>query len=407
MNLRYKFLVTVLSIVLIPLFFVSLLNFSNARQLLTEQTLSKLSTSRDFKVEQIEKGIEDDIENLHLLENRLQIQGLLANYNRSKSPQDLNKINEILTDAKTEVADFQAIHILSVDGQVVASTNSTIIGQDKSQDRFFLQGIKADSANVFLRNQDNQLSHYWSGPLLVGDKTIGVLVVQTNASNETSIVTNYLGLGSTEEFLLAIREGDRGVFTHPLKFDKDAAFNRKIDLDGSTPMALALVGKNGVFTDIKDYRGVSVLAATYYFKDLDAGLVVKMDKSEAFSSISNLQTSLFIITFSVLVFTLLAVFSLARTFTEPIIKLSEVANKFAIGDFTTVTTIVTTRKDELGTLIRALNTMAIKIKESHDTLEGRVQERTDELEKVNKLMMGRELKMIDLKKEIASLKKVK
>lgn len=100
------------------------------------------------------------------------------------------------------------------------------------------------------------------------------------------------------------------------------------------------------------------------------------------------------------------------TITIPIIKLAEFADEISHQHFTTTTTtLTTTRKDELGMLSRAFNTMVIELKESYRILEEKIKDRTQELtkktgelERMNKFMVGRELKMVELKKEIAELK---
>jgi nitrogen fixation/metabolism regulation signal transduction histidine kinase len=75
--------------------------------------------------------------------------------------------------------------------------------------------------------------------------------------------------------------------------------------------------------------------------------------------------------------------------------------------------------DEIGKLTSAFNKMTAslgssqsQLKEYNKTLEKQVEDRTNELnskvtefERVNKLMIGRELKMVELKKEIEKLKK--
>lgn len=63
-------------------------------------------------------------------------------------------------------------------------------------------------------------------------------------------------------------------------------------------------------------------------------------------------------------------------------------------------------QDEISELAAAFNFMVAKLKGLYEGLEQKVRDRTKELEKDNKLMVGRELKMVELKKEIESLKKL-
>jgi len=64
--------------------------------------------------------------------------------------------------------------------------------------------------------------------------------------------------------------------------------------------------------------------------------------------------------------------------TNPVIKLAKFADEISNNNFTTIHT--STRKDELGILYRAFNSMILKIKESHESLGQKVKERTLALE---------------------------
>lgn len=96
--------------------------------------------------------------------------------------------------------------------------------------------------------------------------------------------------------------------------------------------------------------------------------------------------------------------------TRPIFAFSEFAQSLGRGDFSRRITIP--NKDELGTLATTINEMADNIQHSQEKLDAKIKERTAELEgklldleKMNKLMIGREIKMVELKKEIQDLNK--
>lgn len=136
---------------------------------------------------------------------------------------------------------------------------------------------------------------------------------------------------------------------------------------------------------------------------------------------------------------------LARSITKPLRTLEEAAKRLGQGDFDNKIEIA--GKDELSLLASTFNTMSDNVRQSHSSLESEVRERTAELEKtkedleqtvaertaelekaktgleqtvaertaelqkkfeqveeMNTMMTGRELKMIELKKEIADLK---
>ncbi|PIP18555.1 MAG: hypothetical protein COX42_00130, partial [Parcubacteria group bacterium CG23_combo_of_CG06-09_8_20_14_all_35_6] len=81
--------------------------------------------------------------------------------------------------------------------------------------------------------------------------------------------------------------------------------------------------------------------------------------------------------------------------------------------------VKTKRHDEIGDLFSSLNVMAEKLKDRTEALQAEregltekvaqktkeLQGKVDDLEKFNKITIGRELKMIELKKEINKFKK--
>ena len=60
--------------------------------------------------------------------------------------------------------------------------------------------------------------------------------------------------------------------------------------------------------------------------------------------------------------------------------------------------------DEIGSLAKSFNVMTEELEIAYADVETRVEDRTEKLVKLNGLMVGREVKMVELKKEIAELK---
>jgi len=100
---------------------------------------------------------------------------------------------------------------------------------------------------------------------------------------------------------------------------------------------------------------------------------------------------------------------LARSIIKPLALLTEMAKGFGKGDMSK--RVHLPGNDELGIVADAFNEMADNIQQSHANLESQVQERTVELkkqlsdlEKMNMLMIDRELRMVELKKQNKELK---
>lgn len=90
---------------------------------------------------------------------------------------------------------------------------------------------------------------------------------------------------------------------------------------------------------------------------------------------------------------------------DPIKNLKEGVKIIGGGNLTYKMEVAT--NDEIGDLTQSFNEMAVKLGKSHSELENRVKKRTEELqekvqelERFQKLAVGRELKMIELKKAL-------
>lgn len=94
-------------------------------------------------------------------------------------------------------------------------------------------------------------------------------------------------------------------------------------------------------------------------------------------------------------------FMVTKYITAPIEKLNQAAIDITKGKLETRVNI--TNNDEVGDLSKNFNKMTKTIEESQRNIEAKVKERTEDLEKLNKFMTGREIKMIELKKRIEEL----
>lgn len=86
---------------------------------------------------------------------------------------------------------------------------------------------------------------------------------------------------------------------------------------------------------------------------------------------------------------------------KPIANIQKAAKEISRGNLKI--RAVVKSADELGSLARSFNTMAEKIQELKQNLEKKIHTRTSELEKLNSYFVGREVKMVELKKRIAEL----
>jgi signal transduction histidine kinase len=388
MKIKTKLTAVLLLIALVPLAVVSIASYLVARNSMDHQVLRQLESVASIQQSRVETAVQQDRERLSLLQSRTALRNDLQTYEQRPSEQGLAQLNQILSDASAATEAIKDIHLLDTGGTIVASTDPSAIGEDRSADQAFTRGRSENVVNIFSRSTGGKLMQTLAGPLKVGNETIGVLVVDCDSSDLVDITSDYSGLGKTGETVLAMRnaQGD-AVFITPLRFDRNAELQRVISRQRlSTPITRALSGINALQEDAPDYRGIPVLAVTRYIKDPGYGLVTKIDESEAFRPVNNLGVFLILIVAGALVLVLIFSLLIARTITRPVTELTEAAIAISDGDLSRRAMVQS--RDEIGRLAGAFNTMTDDLVEARESLERKVEERTAELALANTELDG-------------------
>ncbi|OGG11478.1 hypothetical protein A2Z00_02950 [Candidatus Gottesmanbacteria bacterium RBG_13_45_10] len=184
----------------------------------------------------------------------------------------------------------------------------------------------------------------------------------------------------------------------------------------------------------------------------DWAVIVELPENEAYEPvITTVQSSVLVVLLSLVLVTAVSIY-FSKKITTPLIKLRDASMSISSGNLDT--TIEIAANNEIGELAKAFNDMTAKLKSSYTILEQKVTERTQELEEakkklenvnidlegkvkartaeleklkvsleaqvsqrtqelneklseleqMNKIMIGRELKMAELKKEMEALK---
>ncbi len=357
MKFASKLVLIYLPLSLVTLAAIGMLTYHSAQRALSEEALLSIDYIVGTQRERLENIIEQNLERLALVASRTQLRLSLASYIADPKSQHQDKINRILVDARSSIAGFQHLYVLTLDGKVVASTNTSAMGRNYPDTRLFINGQKHNSVETLYLDAEGDLGLRLAGPLTLDNSIIGVLVVEKSADNIVALTTNYQGLGDTGETLLVrkIGSGDAQFIT-PARFDPKAALNRFVSKDNSnSPVIQSLSGQGQQVIEAVDYLGYPVIAAFRHITRTGWGVVVQQRKSEAFDSIYGLRDSIISIVFLfALVIIILLVF-VARSVTRPIVKLTEVATRISEGNLSDRAEV--RQSDEVGMLATAFNRM--------------------------------------------------
>ena len=358
-------------------------NYINMEQLLKKEILKELEIAAQLKEKNFQDLFEQNIEKLKLVSSRYQLKVELDKYNNNSDNKTNSQktINQIINSIKPEIKNFEDIIILDPYGKVIASTNNAYIDTIHTDEDFFIEGKKQNNVTILFKDKNQKLESYLTGPLKLNDKLVGVVTIIYDLVDFLSMFKAFEDLAATAEIILVKKDtnGDALVI-NPLRFFPNASLNLTVSNNQThTPTIQSLLKNEDSFTEAKDYRGIPVLAVTRYIDKLDWGLVVKIDKTEAFASLDNLKYITILIGVLVGISIIIASLVLGNSISNPIQKLRNIMKDVANGRFDSKIDVGGT--NEIEELAKQLEIMRFTISNTNTHLNELVKERTDKIEK--------------------------
>ncbi len=334
MKLRLILVVAFVLLAVVPMAFVGFAILQATEENALECVNAELEYVSSIQVARLNEALNDYIEGVELISINSPFSQHLSIYFEKEEPEDKEFVKTLLLDAKESVSKFRRLCVIDFDGQVVVSTDAMQEGQSCKGEEFFTSGLEEISITV-MQGDEGQTLLLVAGPIVSENKTIAVLLVEADAERILSVVSDYSGVGKSGETVIAMRAEDgAALFITPLRFDKDAAFTRRVGKEWlNVPITQALLGKEDLFIEYRDYRGELVFAVTKYVELVDWGLVVKRDSSEAFEPFERIRAFiLFALLFAGLISAIIG-FILSVVVSTPLIKLSKAVEKITKGNF--------------------------------------------------------------------------
>jgi HAMP domain-containing protein len=410
-QIKTKLFISLLLVGIVSISIIGYISFYNAQKTLKDVTFSFLqavSESRklsiqgtiDFRKEQIAWDAENffikqlssdgDTDNDSIEKIQEQIELIFAGTNLiEQNNHNIDSLDSLLI----------SINVWDVDGVIVASTDVDTIRQEIPRD--LLLKTEKDKP-LFLGPEKDEItgeSSFLFAHLVTNiedDKVSGGISLIIKYDILGRIMSNRFGLGETGE-VYAINN-DYLMVTES-RFVEDAILNQKVDTEVSRK-CINGESTTGVY---QDYRGVFIVGHAQYIESIDWCLLTEIDETEIFSGINTLRNLILALGFAILLFIIALSLFLSRLITDPINKLRKGVEAIEKGDLTYK--IETNSSDEVGYLSRSFNSLIEKFHDQQKTLGEKVKERTSDLESANRIMTGRESRVIELKEENKRLKK--
>lgn len=390
MSIKNKLITAMLSMALIPLVLIGLIIYNHSKNILFAAVESHLKETASVQSSRIEAMVERYLDITKMLANRTTLKTNLDLYNRTADVNALNYIDEAIGHIRESIPLFHEISVLNTERKVVSSSNVSSLGTVFKEDDVLPERYENCGYVDVVKGDDTIPDLRFSCHLKLNNKIVGFVTAVVHGGFLKEITGDYSNLGETGEMVLAKMDEDgNALFIVPLRFDSNAAFNRKVSKeDTSVLITHALQKRHNVFREYKDYNGVSVYGVTGYLDKTRWGFVVKMYKSEMMEPLLLLRDILIYSYICIMGILVIVAMIVSRRITAPLTKLKNMAVNVSKGIFSQ--RISHKSKDETGALISAFNQM-IDILAARDdelsrhraSLEVLVHQRTDNLRVAN------------------------
>ncbi|MDZ4133111.1 MAG: HAMP domain-containing protein, partial [Dethiobacteria bacterium] len=382
MNLKIKLVLLFLAIGLIPVAVVGLISYTIASNNIEAEVVDKLDLYANIKSQDLQDYFQarvkdgrviattrDVYQSLYILQGGAQQGAVIGEVGDTTDPMWQARVaimNDLLTTADREYG-YEFTFITDSNGICVFSTNPEVLGADLSG-RDYIQGSLSGNSTwseLFFSTVINENALVISTPVYSGG-TSGDIVGTFNILFSDTIISAVIHDGldaigqSADGYLVRsdftmlsnMRFGD---------FASGAALVEKMQSEATEPLVEPIQAGNFDFHEIKrytNYLGNPVIGSlkVSLLGNEAVGFVVQVNQAEVFAGVNNMRTLMLIIIAVSLVAIIVLGFMIANNIAKPVQQVAEVAGQIAGGDFTVETKIK--RKDEIGQLAQAFNTMS-------------------------------------------------
>lgn len=387
---------------------VAYTTYVQARRTLTQSVFERLTAVAQLKESNLIRWTQTQRQDTRLIARLLEAKSPVLHLLQLEAQQTPTTTDDYQSDYQELVAFLHLLHedkptfaeiliLTEAGGKVMASTHQPHEGEYRVLDSYFVRGKSGDFIQkVYPSPVTGKPTLTVSTPLCDEAGVVwGVLAVHLNLGEMDTLVMEQIGFEETGETYLV---DAYNVFVSGDRFGRDE-YPRGVHTVG---IDTAVQGKSGagLYTN---YAGIPVIGAYRWIDELGVALVTEVHQTEAFAAADRLTTTIALISIASAVVLTVGVYLLANQIAQPILAITETAGQISQGDLTQSAPVTT--EDEIGLLARTFNQMTAQLRDlyagqeekvaelqkaetalrqAHDELEERVEERTAELTLLNR-----------------------
>ncbi|MEM5787483.1 MAG: ATP-binding protein [Syntrophobacteraceae bacterium] len=253
---------------------------------------------------------------------------------------------------------YQSIHVLSLSGQVLASTQADsemLVTNKYLEDLESLKNADGPVLSPVHQHSNNAWYLHLTVPIYSDDGKISaaIMAILNALGTLDPLLSNRVGLGSTGEAYLV--NGDGKIVTESRYLSREQTNKSHFQTSG---IKSALNQEQGI-SIYRNYMGREVIGAYTWLPRYHSALLVEMGKDEILAPLRGIRVAVLSIAGLVSLICILASFLLSRQISKPITEMAKASRMMASG--TLDQRISYSGHDEVGTLSESFNSMAEKV----------------------------------------------
>lgn len=352
MRIRPKLVILLLLIGLLPTIGVSAIAYVTIRNQVMNTTAEQLQSTATVQEQRINNLMRERIEEVSKLSNQLSLQVNLRDYLQSGSETARSQLDTILDGKRINLPEIQQIYISDLENKVLASTMPDLIGTNLNE---------ALGTTIRIDPRDNVSKLYMTIPVAIDRQNSANLTFVYRADDVTAIIQDYTGLGDSGETVVIASNDPEALSLFPLRKKTNGASTQSL-------ASLEMPSHAGETYQAADYDGQETVITVRNLNSVDWLMGVKIDRNEAYASLSLLAGSLISIVVVSTVAIVLIALAMTRSITSPILKIVRTSRLIGGGDMKARSNVV--RSDEVGMLADSINKMGDNLRHQVDYIQG-------------------------------------
>ncbi len=405
--LRTKLVIAFTLVALVPIVFLSIINNSTTRNILTRQSETRLGNLSSETAQKIDDYILSQLDIIRTEAQQPSLANFLQSESFNRSEYEAVALQTLLTFARKDPVFIVSYSVLGMRGRNVLSTDRSQVGRDESAYQYFTTPVTDGTPYISnLLFKTNYPTIYLTAPIRADDGSIvGVLRAEYYASIFQSIVQSTSAERSAEtqllifdrETLLRIAgagERDRNYLsfkefspTQILELQAQqklppGVYEQAVFPSPDFAAGIESITDQSIFKVTKGSRNeTDIIAAGKILSTLPWVVIAQQTADQIYAQAEAQARVNVFVSLGLTLFALLTAFGVTRVISYPIGILARVAEQITAGDLSARAALTT--DDEVGRLSHVFNEMTARLSQTLSGLEQRVEERTMALQAAN------------------------